>query len=48
MRDLNFNTVNAAQSLSHSLCEIDGTVLPTGASEGDLQMFAAIAPIFLD
>ena len=44
MRDLNFNAVNATQSLRHSLCEIDGTVLPTGASEGDLQMLAAIAP----
>ena len=48
MRDLNFNAVNAAQSLSHSLCEIDGTVLPASAAEGDLEMLAAIAPVFFD
>ncbi len=48
MRDFNFNAVNAAQSLRHSLCEIDGTVLSTGASESDLEMLAAIAYIFPD
>ena len=46
--DLDIDAVNAVQPLGHSLCEIDGPVLPAGASEGNLEMAAAIALVFRD
>ena len=46
--DLDMDAVNAAQPLGHSLCEIDGAVLPAGASEGNLEMLASVTPVFLD
>lgn len=48
MGDLDIDAVNAAQPLGHPLCEIDGTVLPAGASEGNLEMLASVTPAFLD
>lgn len=46
--DFNVNTTNARQSLRHALGEVHGTVLASGAAEGDLKMVAAIAPVLLD
>ena len=37
--DLYIAAVNAAQPLGHSLCEIDGPVLPAGASEGNPRLY---------
>ena len=48
MNYLNLNTINIGQPLGHALGEIDRTVLPSRAAEGDLKMIAAVVEIFVD
>ena len=48
MHDLNLNSIYYSKMLSHALGEVHGAVLASGASEGDLEMVAAIALVLPD
>ena len=48
MRHFNFHTINTAQPLRHALGEVDGAVLASGATEGDLEIVAPIMLVFFD
>jgi len=48
MQHFNFHTINSAQSFRHALGEVNGSVLASGTSKGDLKVVAPIMFVFFD
>lgn len=46
MLHLNLYPFNSRQPLGHALGEVDGTMLPSRATEGDLKVVASVVEIF--